>query len=216
VNSTDLLEHFRSDVSDEVAPYLWSDSEVWRYMNDAYRMFVRKIGGVADFTSAATQIPVIATEVVGDVDKSILRVMNAYRLSDNTPLKVLNGPGSAPPTTLAGPVHAMVIGEQRHVVRWTSIPVADDTVQLSVYRLPLDTITGDAQEFTDVDEDHHLALLDWMKHLAYKKQDAETFDRARSSESEQSFSDYCAFVKDEHERYKHVNRTVAYGGIPMS
>ena len=107
----------------------------------------------------------------------------------------------------------MVIGEQRHVVRWTTTPVVDDTVQLSVYRLPLGTITRDAQEFTDVDEDHHIHFLDWMKHLAYKKQDAETFDRAKSDESAQAFLDYCEFVKAEHERYKHVNRTVAYGGI---
>lgn len=213
MNSTDLFEHFRQDVADEVAPYLWSSSEVWRYMNDAYRMFVRKIGGVADFTSAATQIPVVTGESVGVVDPSILRVMSAYRASDNTPVTVLNGPGSASPTTLAGPVRAMVIGEQRHAVRWTSIPAANDTIQLSVYRLPLGTITGDAQEFTDVDEDHHIRLLDWMKHLAYRKQDAETFDRAKSDESGATFIDYCEFVKAEHERYKHVNRAVVYGGL---
>lgn len=213
MNSTDLYEAFRSDVSDEVAPYLWSDAEVFRYMNDAYRMFVRKIGGVADFTSEATQIPVVAGDSVGAVNPSVLRVMSAYRTSDKSPLKIFNGPGSAQPTTLAGPVRAMVIGEQRHVVRWTTTPVVDDTVQLSVYRLPLGTITCDAQEFTDVDEDHHIHFLDWMKHLAYKKQDAETFDRAKSDESAQAFLDYCEFVKAEHERYKHVNRTVAYGGI---
>ena len=213
MNSTDLYEAFRSDVSDEAAPYLWQDVEVFRYMNDAYRMFVRKIGGVADFTSVATQIPVVTGDSVGVVHPSVLRVMSAYRVSDNTPLTILNGPGSAPPTTLAGPVRAMVIGEQRGAARWTSIPAADDTVQLSVYRLPLGNITGDAQEFTDVDEDHHIHLLDWMKHMAYRKQDAETFDRAKSDECAATFAYYCDFVKAEHERYKHVNRTVAYGGL---
>jgi hypothetical protein len=213
VNSTDLYEAFRSDVSDEAAPYLWADAEVFRYMNDAYRMFVRKTGGVADFTSAATQIPVVAGDPVGALDPSVLRVMNAYLVSNNTPLTILNGPGAAPPTSRAGQVRAMVIGEQRHAVRWTAIPAADDTVQLSVYRLPLRFITGDAQAFTDVDEDHHIHLLDWMKHLAYRKQDAEAFDRAKSDECGAAFIDYCDFVKAEHERYKHKTRVVAYGGI---
>lgn len=213
MNSTDLYDTFRSDVADEVGPYLWSDTEVFRYMNDAYRMFVRKIGGVADFTSAATQVDIVAGESTGVLDPSILRVMSAYRVSDGTPLRIYNGTDFAPPTRLPGPVRAMVIGEQRHVCRWTSAPVADDIVQLSVYRLPRNFITGDAQEFTDVDEDHHPHLLDWMKHLAYRKQDAETFDRAKSEESGAVFLDYCEFVKAEHERYKYKPRTIVYGGI---
>lgn len=213
MNSTDLLEHFRLDVSDEVTPYLWSDAEVFRYMNDAYRMFIRKTGGIADITSLVTEVPVVTGEATASLDPSILRIMHAYRLSDSTPLEIFNGPGSAPPTRASGPVAGMVIGEQRHLVRWTTIPTADDTVTLSVYRLPLGFITGVEQDFTDVDEDHHIHLLDWMKHLAYRKQDAETFDRAKSDECGEAFLAYCEFVTAEHERYKHKNRVVAYGGL---
>ena len=52
-----------------------------------------------------------------------------------------------------------------------------------------------------------------MKALAYRKQDAETFDRARAEENEVVFARYCALVKSEFEREKHKTRVVAYGGL---
>lgn len=215
MNSTDLLGHFRLDVSDEVAPYLWSDAEAYRYMNDAYRMFVRLTDGIADATSATARVPVVAGQPLGVMDAAILRVVSAYRVSDGAPVAVYNNPDFPRPATRTGPVTGMVIGEQDGLARWTTIPVADDTVQLVAYRMPTGFITGAAQAFTGVAEDHHLHLLNWVKHLAYRKQDAETFDRAKSDESGAGFRDYCDFVKAENNRRKHKNRTVAYGGIPM-
>lgn len=211
--ASDLYELFRADVSDAAQPYLWSDLEVYLYMNDAYRMFVRKTGGVEDFTSAAAQVPVVAGDPVGVLDAAVLRIVSAYRVSDNAPVSIFNNPSSAPPSVSTGPVGGMVIGAQRRAVRWTSIPAAADTVQLSVYRMPLGTISGPSSEFVDVEEDHHFHLLKWMRHLAYQKQDAETFDRAKSDENGAAFNDYCGFVKDELARLAHKPRTVAYGGI---
>lgn len=54
----ELYDQFRSDAMDTVAPYLWSDTNVYRYMDDAYKMFVRLTGGIGDFT---TQDVAIAT-----------------------------------------------------------------------------------------------------------------------------------------------------------
>ena len=215
MNSTELYELFRADMNDAAQPYLWSDLEVFGYMNDAYRMFVRLTGGIADSTSALAQVPVVAGVVAGVMDSSVMEVSNAYRVSDGQPIGIHNGPEFPRPATRVGPVRGMVIGEQDDLARWTTIPDANDTVQMSVYRMPAGFITEEGQEFTGVKADHHLHLLPWMRHLAYLKQDAETFDRAKSDENGAKFRGYCDFVKSEVERRKHKIRVVAYGGIPM-
>jgi hypothetical protein len=108
----------------------------------------------------------------------------------------------------------MMIGAQQNLVKWLQVPIADDAANLVIYRLPLTKITdAGGQEFVDVSEEHHYSLLMWMKALAYKKQDAETFDRAKSAENEAGFHAYCQQAKAELERRKHKNRVVAYGGL---
>ena len=226
MTSDELFDAFREDVADMSAPYLWSDSEVWRYMDDAYKMFVRMTGGVADSTSAITQIGVIAGEADAAVSPLILKFRDATLVSTGRALKIVNFTDIPLKTTpdygslrniylnkMPGEVRYMLIGQQRKLVTWLQVPMADDTVALSVYRLPLDRITGPDQEFSDIGEEHHEHLLLWMKSRAYGKQDAETFDKGRRDEYKVAFSDYCSMASAEWERAKTKVRSVAYGGI---
>lgn len=229
MTADDLYDLFRSDVVDAVEPYLWSDTEVWAYMNDAYRMFVRLTGGIPDASSSLTRLNLVAGRATNSVSPLILRFRSAYLLSDGTELKIINE-AELPRLTasdygqnnpqrrnlLTGKVTHMVTGSDRSasngVVRWVYIPDAADTVQLSVQRLPLDTI-GPRSEFTEIGEEHHEHLMLWMKHRAYGKQDAETFDRGRRDEFGQAFRAYCAEAKVEWNRYRSHNMSVAYGGL---
>lgn len=226
MDSSTLIERFRSDVADQARPFLWTDDEVVGYANDAYRMFARFTGGIADFTSSATQAFIVAGDPVGALDPSILRIMSATRLSDGGTIKILNntdlpqsgrvdyGSGSALRLdNTVGAVNYMIIGMQPNTARWVHVPAADDTAQLVIYRMPLKRITGFDQELSEVDEDHHLHLLKWMKHLAYGKQDADTYDRTKSDEQESAFRVYCAQVVEENDRRKHKARVVSYGGL---
>lgn len=226
MNSSDLYNTFRSDVVDVAKPYLWSDDEVWGYMNDAYRMFVRLTGGVADFTSDVCAVSAVAGEPLAALSPSILRIMSATRRSDFQPIEVINSTDIAKMRSQdygqvkrllmdnsQGVVRYMVQGMKPDLVRWVQIPAVADTIDLVVYRMPIGMITGDGQEFTDVDPDHHLHLLDWMKYLAYKKHDADTFDPQASASGKAEFEDYCSTVKSEWERYKHKTRVVSYGGL---
>ena len=226
MNSSELYDTFRSDVTDVAKPYLWSDDEVWRYMDAAYKMFVRLTGGISDFISDATQIEVAVGEKVADLHPSILRVTSAQLLSTGRSLYIANlldmqnvsesDYGSVRRLIADdrdGPVHSMIIGRQKDKVEWVNRPVEADVVQLSVFRLPLETIVGAGQEFTDVHDTHHTYLLDWMKHLAHKKQDAETFDKGRAEQFKKDFENYCFFAKAELERMRHKTRVVEYGGI---
>lgn len=225
MNSSDLLDHFRTVVFDTVDPFLWGDTEIFRYMDDAYFQFVRLTGGISDFTSAATVLAAVADEAFSDLDPSLLTIRKAYK-ADGRELQVLNAenlPTYAPSDygrqrliafdTHTGPLCALVVGLERGKVRWTPIPAENEDVQLLVYRLPFEHITDTDQEFTGVEEQHHIHLVERMKELAYLKEDKETYDPKRSVECGGRFRSYCDQVKREWERYKHKPRTVAYGGI---
>jgi hypothetical protein len=226
MTSDDLYDAFRSDVVDLAKPYLWTDEEVFRYMGDAHRMFSRLTNGVSDFTSEACTATIVAGEAEAEIHPSILRVMTATTVSDKRPLKVLNESDLNTLLNLdygqqrqliaddtPGDVVYMLIGRQRGKVRWIKVPEHNDTVQMTVYRTPLVIADSAGKEITDVHEDHHIHLLDWMKHLAYKKKDAETLDPKASEEGKESFHAYCEFVKKEWDRYKHKTRVVQYGGV---
>lgn len=226
MNSTELFDLFRTDIVDVALPYLWSDDEVWRYMNDAYFMFVRLTGGIPDYTSDATIVPVTAGEKLSPLNSSILRVVAAHLASDGRPLTIINPTdlptlrdsdyGQVRPMwldTTPGPVRYMLIGAQQHTCQWLQVPIVNDEVNLLIQRLPLSRISGDSQEFIDVNEEHHFHFLLWMKKLAYMKQDAETFDRTKSGDNDMAFRNYCAEAKAELERKKHKTRVVSYGGL---
>lgn len=229
---SELYDLFRSDLDDQATPYLWSDDEVYLYMDDAYKMFVRNTGGIADETSALTLVPVVAGQAYAEVDPRILKIRLATLLSDNTNLKIINSEDAASlmqfdygqlrpvnPNT-PGRVTHLVVGVERNAkagkVRWVQKPVVDDMVQMTVMRLPLKKITEEEQdfEFDEIMEEHHQHLLAWMKHRAYGKQDAESFDRGKRDDYEAEFVRYCKKATEEADRYKSKPvRTVTYGGI---
>jgi len=229
VTYEELYALFRSDVTDAVAPYLWSDTEVQAYANDAYSMFVRLTKGIPDSTSALTQVPVVAGEATATVSPLILKFKSAYLVSTGKDLRIVNE-GEVPRLGTkrvgeqvdshrnpnVGNVSHMVVGLGRNAasggVRWHMIPKDNDTVQLSVMRLPLSKVEP-GFEFDEIGEEHHYHLLLWMKHLAYGKQDAETFDRGRRDEFERKFREYCGQATREWDRYRTHTQVVAYGGL---
>lgn len=226
INALELLEAFRSDVVDDALPYLWSDSEIYRYADSAYVMFVRLTGGIHDFTSSVTRVPITAGEALSDVSRSILRFDSAHLVSTGRELEIINWPERAAlrrddygakvnlyndPTP--GEVRFMVIGNQRGKVKWVAVPREDDEVQLQVYRLPLVKIEDDNHPLDEVDEQHHICLLDWMKHLAYLKRDSECYDKQASDDAAARFTAYCAQCKAEADRYRSKVHVVGYGGL---
>lgn len=230
MNSGELYSAFRSDVVDTEIPYLWTDSEVYRYMNDAYRTYVRLTGGVPDKSSAITLLDIVIGERVAEVSPLILKFRVMELVSSGKTITILNETDPVLTTradygslrTLyrnrePGPVSYAVVGADRNrlrgLVEWIQIPQEADQVQCSLLRLPLEKITGSTQEFDDMGDEHHESLLMWMKHRAYGKQDAETFDRGKSEQFKTAFEAYCTTSRNEYDRYKTKVRVLAYGGL---
>ena len=226
MTSDELYDLFRKDVVDTAKPYLWSDEEVFAYMNDAYFMFVRLTGGISDFTSDATSVSAAQGEPLAEIDPSILLVRMATLDPTGDTIKVINAQDvenlsdedygllrRLNQSTTVGRVKYMIVGMEPGLVRWVNTPDQNYTVKLLIERLPLTAITGAGQTLEGVAAHHHLHLLKGMRALAYRKQDAETFDRAKADTEQAAFEAYCAFAKREKDRYKHKVRVVRYGGI---
>lgn len=226
MDSTALHDLFRSEVRDEATPYLWSDAEIYSYIDDAQKMFCRLQGGIADASSAVTHLSVTAGDVFVSISPLILKLREARRSADGYDLQILNfedmqshrlsndygySSGYRIDST-TGIVKAVVVGMETNKIRLVHIPQEDQTIELIVYRMPLDTITSVGGQALEIDEHHHRHLLHWMKHLAHQKQDAETYDRGRSDMFRTEFLAYCDQAKAERERREHKYRMTSYGG----
>lgn len=227
---TELFDLFRSDVGDVVKPNLWTDDEVYSYMDDSFKTFVRLTGGIPDSTSHVTKINLSAAKEYAPVSRLILKFREAILQSDGTNLVIINSEDLQGFTrddyghtvnfrrNQPGRVTHMVIGQDRSgregTLRFVSIPQADDVVNLSVYRLPLNTIKRGCKEesLCEINEEHHVNLLHFMRYRAYAKDDSETLDRGQSKENLATFNQYCKMVEAENARYKSKTRIVRYGG----
>ena len=226
MDSTALHDLFRSEVRDEVTPYLWSDVEVYSFIDDAQKMFCRLQGGIADASSAITHIDVMAGDVLVPISPLIRKLREARRSADGYDLEILNFEDmqSHRPVddygyrsgyridNTVGIVKAIVVGMETNKIRLVQIPQEDQSIDLIVYRMPLVPITAAGGQQLEIDEHHHRHLLHWMKHLAHLKQDAETYDRGRSDMFGAEFLVYCDQAKVEREKREHKYRTVGYGG----
>lgn len=214
---SELLEQFRLDVADVATPYLWEDAEFFRYADEAQKQFTRLTDGIPESTSApVTEIAVTAGNDTYALSPLVLKVRAARTLSDGRPLEVLNLEDMVTRGNYfdgrTGTVKVVVTGMDVDTVRVWPMPSEDMTVKLSVFRMPLVDITDVSVAF-EIAPHHHLNLLDWVKHRAYRKQDAEAFDKQKSDEFKTAFETYCTKVKAEQARARHKPRAVAYGGI---
>lgn len=218
MNSSELLTLFRSEMSDVAEPYLWSDVEVFNYLDDAQKMYCRLTDGIAD--ASTEDVVKLSIEPGSDwlvTHHSILRIRSANRADTGRTVEVLNADDMPlrrwffDGTT--GWVRALIIGQEANKVR--IYPKSSETadIMLTVFRLPLIDITDAGDQALEIPAIHHQHLLLWVKHRAYSKQDAETFDRTKAEEFEARFKSYCAMARDEERRRAYKPRSVTYGGI---
>ena len=65
----------------------------------------------------------------------------------------------------------------------------------------------------EIEDQHHMALLYWVKHLAYSVHDADTFDRRKAEDYETKFLAYCERADAEQTRARRQVGSTQYGGL---
>jgi hypothetical protein len=290
MNSTELLDVFRTEMHDIKTPQLCGDTEIYAFIDDAQTWFCRLTDGIPDSrTPAVTKLNIVPGTDWYDTNVKIRQIRKATRSDTGMPVTLYtaeqaNTIGITFSHAVTGDLKAMVVGLETHALRVVPmpvdalgvstvssgitaintavVPIADTTgiligmgltatsvpvgttvlsiiantsvtlsanvtaevplgatlafglsVELAVYRFPLITITDDGDQALEIDDQHHTALLHWMKSRAYDKQDAETFDRRKSEEFRTRFTEYCARAQQEQQRARRVQGNVAYGGV---
>jgi hypothetical protein len=219
VNSSEIVDLFRKEVGDTRTPYLWDDEEAYAFLDDAQSQFCRKTDGIADSrTAAVCNLAVVPGTDWYTTHASILNIRKITRADTGRKVEMLTAEqadtrGIVFLATTQGVVRQVVLGLEPHAVRIAPMPNETVTLNLQVYRLPLEAITDAGEQVLEIDLQHHQHLLLWMKHRAYDKQDVETYDRTKSGEFETRFDAYCFKVKQEQARARRVHGNVAYGGL---
>lgn len=209
---TELLAVFRFETNDVERPYVWPDEIVLTYIDDAQKQFCRDTYGVADARSfSLTTSPDVEWY---NLDPSILKVRGATEratgrnvamvAAEKTQEQYIHFDGAF------GPIKAFVTGLEKNVLRAWPKPNQTQTVNLSVFRLPADIASGDDFE---IDPQHVLPLLFWVKHKAYDVQDSEVFNPQASDKYRAKWDAYCAKALNEQSRASHIAGNVTYGGI---
>ena len=212
MDTTELLTLFRAEVRDQEVPYLFENEQVYAYINAAQLEFCRLTEGIEDGRSF--KLAGVPGQEWYPIDKRVLKLRKAYFTATGHPVEVVNQEKAEPLGIRfdgrPGPTKALVAGIQKGMLRAWPLPNEAAEIALDVFRLPKPVGEGDQLE---IDEQHHIYLLHWVKHLAYSVHDAETFDRRRAEEYEAKFRAYCARARDEQTRARRQVSTVMYGGL---
>lgn len=218
MNSTELLTLLRTEIKDDVEPYMMGDAVLYSYLDDAQSMFCRLTEGIEDSrTAGITDLSVVSGTAWYPISKLILKLRSVTRLADGAVIEVVNSEMAHKKglrfDAKVGPLACFVTGLQKNELRAWPVPNQDAEFTLSVFRLPLVPITDVGDQEMEIDAQHHRHLLNWVKRLVYDNHDTELFDRRRSDEYGQRFEAYCARARVEQERGRRTVGTVLYGGI---
>lgn len=184
---SDLFGLTRLELDDTTEPTLWSDDELFDYVNDAQLEAARRARLLIDSTTPdLTQVGVVAGAPLVTLDARVLFVRRA-RFAGSSPLarRTVQDMAACLPTwedAGAGPPRAFITDyESGKLLLWPT-PEADATLLLSVVRDPLADM-NDLADSPEIAPRLHRSLRHWMIYRAYSKQDSQANDPKKAAEA---------------------------------
>lgn len=212
MNTTELLDLFRQEVSDVETPYLWSDALVYSYIDDAQKQFCRDTNGIAD--SRSFKLTITPGIEWYTLDPKIIKLRDVVYQSTGLDLPVISVEKMLENSMRfdggVGPIKALISGLDDGMLRAWPIPNETTIAELRTFRLPVDVEAGDDFE---VAAKYHTWFLPWIKHRAYGVQDSEVFDKAASAKFLAEHKALMLQAKHEQNRLRRPVSAVTYGGI---
>ena len=183
MNLKQLRALFREEAADTAEPFLWSDAYLATVASEAEQEACRRARLLRDSTSALCAIIASAGNPLVMLDSKVLDVLRVRLESYGTLLpevSVQHMDESTPGwESHVGTPQCVVTDYKSGALRLYPIPTLDAVLRLMVIRLPLAALSASGDE-PEIREEYHPALVQWMLHRAYAKQDAETYDQAKS------------------------------------
>lgn len=192
MNLRQLIDAFRSRTMDKPSNRLWSDDEITEYANEAVDEACRRANLIVDSSSAAASCDLSVGDTYIELHESVIKVRRATLASTGTPLTMIVSrtmdervPGWEL-SIASTPQVAVPDWESGKLRLWPPAAYAD-SVLLTVVRSPLNEMSAEDDE-PEIPKRYHRALVDWMLHQGYLKQDADTLDVVKAASFEERFA----------------------------
>lgn len=182
-----LVAYFRSQLVDTVAPYLWSDTELYQYATQGEKYIAQRTLCLQDML----QLDVSAGEPNVLLPPSVVRIRSAvwveggheHRL-DIESLDACMASGANIYTRQGRPV-IFLTGAITNGIRLYPIPSSDGQLFLSVYRTPAEALSATAA--FSIPFDYRFALFEWMRSSALARPDTDSHDPAGAAQAQRNF-----------------------------
>lgn len=228
-----LMETLREDLVDPELPgsgstpdedSLWSNAELLRYIDEAQNEFCERINALPDSTRFVSEITAGDPWVKVDERITLIRKGRLDTLKTTlvpTTLKeVEEGVGERDynNTFAVGSDWEDRTGNPRHVItdleagkgRLVPIPVADDVISWTVYRMPRFSLIDGGQ--LEIENKYRRGLLLKAKSLAYTKHDTETRQESKARDFADKWEDYIDRADLGHKRKRRRAQSMPTGG----
>ena len=207
----ELIDIFRTRAEDIVAPYLWSDTEITMYLNEANKEAAERALLIQDETTALVCTLTLAADTATyALHPSILRIERAKLTSNGELLKIvareyLDATWDKWESATGTPQY--IIENADGNVRIVPTPTAIDTITLIVKRLPITPMSLPA-DTPEISSRHHYRMVDWALHLAYMKPDADAGNKGAADRYDEEFSRSFGYRLDANVQRKQRDRRI--------
>jgi hypothetical protein len=188
---SELISAFRIRADDMISPYLWSDPEVTLYLNEADNEAAGRAELIQDdATAAVCTLTMVAATAKYALHASVLRIERAKLTSTGKFLKVVAREtldADWPLWEAATGTPQYLVDGQDGFVTVAPTPIAVDTIQLTVKRLPL-TVMALPADTPEIPARYHYRMIDWALRCAYLKHDADAWDKEASDRNDAAFT----------------------------
>lgn len=183
-----LISAFRSDMQDNAAPYLWSDTELVRYVNEG---LVRLYSDVRSLTTTVS-VAMDANQTVFRMPDELMTIVSGHVVPPGATQGDLADVVTYSPDERRSPFYKgrtatiwvnapRPVGEPQGEYAKVSPVYSDDysIVLTGTARYP---VMASSTSTLPTRYEENIALMAYVKYLALMKQDAETFDKTRAQE----------------------------------
>lgn len=190
MKGSEIINQARSLMKDTKQPYLWTTTEMVRYLNNSINEAADKARLFLDsVTAAICQIPILAADPDQDypLDNRVLEILSAKmsnqaRFLDRTTKASLDRWNPEWRNETPGDPRCFLTDYNEGDLTLHPKSNADATLYLTVYRLPLAQYTEDTIDFEpEIHFRHHFRLVDGIMAQAYNKDDSETLDPEKAA-----------------------------------
>lgn len=197
----DLRTMFRRDVADKANGQLWSDSDIDDWLNEAEREACVRAKLIHERANESIcKIDAVAGETRYQLNAVIIEITHASLTNSAGVSSILNILDWREADRLQYDRRANTRAPRAiiHHDTWIDldcIPDASYTVNMEVYRMPMESMVADSDS-PEIGAHHHRHLLHWVKHQAYGVQDADTLDMNKANDFEGRFERYFGLRPD--------------------